>query len=611
MEDPAKARGFLRVRVLVNSENPLVLGCWLKMEVNRETWVEFRYERLQDFCYHCGRIDHINTECSFAANMGGAEGYGDWIKAPPVREFVEHVRPSRLGVGERRLVGMVRGSDRPELRLQRSIHNEAPSRKDTSGVTAGELGSHVRDKKKWRRGEKESIRFGFGMFSEADSGTPPVGDLEGFTGTLASTSRLCSSLLRHEVGGIKRGVEPSSMDLVPSPQKKTRGPNPDADRQVIQDGTMEVSDLAGGLSLWWGDSVEVQSLFSSKHIIDVILRKGGDSNWVRITRVYGTPYREDKAEFWEWMSSHFSPADIPWLFWGVEVLYNRPRYLETFMQVTNLWDLDFNGPAFTWHGMRHGHLVEERIDRALINGLWQDLWPNSLVTHGTVMGSDHCPLIIQTESESMRGRRAFKFEAFWAKEIDCDQVVRSCWNRQAPSEILVRWTKKINDCKSSLIRWSRNKFKKRGLLIQELLHQLQELQMDWRSNIEVIKQKTQLVDELRAQEESYWMQRSRVRWLRDGDANTKFFHNSTLQRRRRNQIIKIKDELGNWVEQPGRVRKLVEYHFIHTFTTGGARNWGSFLDCISPRVTEDMNLALFKPVSEDEIKTAIFKNGWS
>ncbi|KAM1989816.1 hypothetical protein ACFX15_031134 [Malus domestica] len=255
MEDPAKARGFLRVRVLVNSENPLVLRCWLKMEVNCETWVEFRYERLQDFCYHCGRIDHINTECSFAANIGGAEGYGDWIKAPPVREFVEHVRPSRLGVGERRLVGMVRGSDRPELRLQRLIHNEAPSRKDTSGVTAGELGSHVREKKKWRRFQRQDcpasqIQGGEGEHSirirdvsEADSGTPPVGDLEVFTGTLASTSRLCSSLLRHEVGGIKRGVEPSSMDLVPSPQKKTRWPNPDADRQVIQDGTMEVSDM--------------------------------------------------------------------------------------------------------------------------------------------------------------------------------------------------------------------------------------------------------------------------------------------------------------------------------------------------------------------------------
>ncbi|KAM2626797.1 hypothetical protein TB2_000341 [Malus domestica] len=312
---------------------------------------------------------------------------------------------------------------------------------------------------------------------------------------------------------------------------------------------------AGGLSLWWDDSVEVQTLFSSKNIIDVIMRNDGDGKWFRVTGVYGTPYREDKAEFWDWMSSYFSLSDIPWLcagdfnefLWdheksgGVEVLYNRPRYLENFMQATNLWDLDFNGPAFTWHGMRHGHWVEERIDRALINGLWQDLWPESLVTHGTVMGSDHCPLILKTNSESMRGRRVFKFEAFWAKENECDQVVRSCWNRQEPGEVLVRWTKKINDCKSSLIRWSQNKFKKRSQMIQELLLQLQELQRDWRSNCDVIKQKMQLVDDLRAQEESYWMQSFRVRWLREGDANTSFFHTSTLHRRRRNQIIKIKD----------------------------------------------------------------------
>ncbi|KAM1532558.1 hypothetical protein ACFX10_006565 [Malus domestica] len=341
---------------------------------------------------------------------------------------------------------------------------------------------------------------------------------------------------------------------------------------------------AGGLSLWWDDSVEVQILFSSQHIIDAILRKmcAGDFN--------------------EFLWDHEKSG-------GVEVLYNRPRYLEVFMQVTNLWDLDFNGLAFTWRGMRYGNLVEERIDRALINGLWQDRWPNSLVTHGTVLGSDHCLLIIQSDSESVRGRKAFKFEAFWAKEDECNQLVSSCWNRPDSGEILVMWVKKINDCKSSLLRWSHNKFKKRGHLIQELLNQLQELQRDWRSNIDVIKQKTQLVDELRAHEESYWMQQSRVKWLRDGDANTRFFHHSTLQRRRRNQIIKIKDELGNWVEQPCRVRKLVDDHFMQTFTFGGARNWGSLLDCISPMVTEDMNQALLKPVSEDEIKAAVFKMG--
>ncbi|CAN6563499.1 unnamed protein product [Malus baccata var. baccata] len=119
----------------------------------------------------------------------------------------------------------------------------------------------------------------------------------------------------------------------------------------------------------------------------------------------------------------------------------------------------------------------------------------------------------------------------------------------------------------------------------------------------------QLVDELRAQEESFWMQRSRVRWLREGDANTSFFHSSTLHRRRRNQIIKLKDEVGQWVEHPSRVREMVEDHFMQTFTSGGARLWGSLLDCISPRVTGDMNQMLLMPVTEDEIKSAIFKMG--
>ncbi|KAM1913439.1 hypothetical protein ACFX14_001383 [Malus domestica] len=96
---------------------------------------------------------------------------------------------------------MVRGGDRPELRLQRSIHSEIPSRKDTYGVTAGEHGSHVRDKKKWRKVQRHAcpasqIQGGEGGHSvriqdvsKANSGTPPDGAVEGFTGTLACNSR--------------------------------------------------------------------------------------------------------------------------------------------------------------------------------------------------------------------------------------------------------------------------------------------------------------------------------------------------------------------------------------------------------------------------------------
>lgn len=53
------ARGFLRVRIIVNTRNPLITGCWLLRKDDKDTWVEFRYERLQDFCYRCGRIGHV------------------------------------------------------------------------------------------------------------------------------------------------------------------------------------------------------------------------------------------------------------------------------------------------------------------------------------------------------------------------------------------------------------------------------------------------------------------------------------------------------------------------------------------------------------------------
>lgn len=117
LEDLAKARGFLRARLLVNTAHPLIKGCWLRRTSNRNTWAEFHYKRLQDFCYRCGRVDHVNTECTFEKTSGGDVGYGEWTKAPPVRDEIVIPRPSALEVGERRTAGTVRGGGPTTERL--------------------------------------------------------------------------------------------------------------------------------------------------------------------------------------------------------------------------------------------------------------------------------------------------------------------------------------------------------------------------------------------------------------------------------------------------------------------------------------------------------------
>ena len=69
----------------------------------------------------------------------------------------------------------------------------------------------------------------------------------------------------------------------------------------------------GGLNLRWDDSMEVEIIYSSKHITDARMREKGAQPWVRIIGVYGTSYISEKGEFWGWMNTHFTPSTIPWL----------------------------------------------------------------------------------------------------------------------------------------------------------------------------------------------------------------------------------------------------------------------------------------------------------
>ncbi|XP_058223598.1 uncharacterized protein LOC131333208 [Rhododendron vialii] len=80
VEDPdgrGKLNKFLRVRVWIDVTKPLKEGFFLK-RVNEDLWVKFRYERLSDYCYGCGRIGHTQNDCldsndSWKQQKGGAE----------------------------------------------------------------------------------------------------------------------------------------------------------------------------------------------------------------------------------------------------------------------------------------------------------------------------------------------------------------------------------------------------------------------------------------------------------------------------------------------------------------------------------------------------------
>lgn len=66
-------------------------------------------------------------------------------------------------------------------------------------------------------------------------------------------------------------------------------------------------------------------------------------------------------------------------------------------------------------------------------------------------------------------------------------------------------------------------------------------------------------EELIKNEECAWRQSSRILWLKEGDNNTKFFHNSANSHKRSNHIDQLEVE-GKTITEPDRVmRKLSSF----------------------------------------------------
>ncbi|GAU38725.1 hypothetical protein TSUD_396540 [Trifolium subterraneum] len=179
------------------------------------------------------------------------------------------------------------------------------------------------------------------------------------------------------------------------------------------------------------------------------------------------------------------------------------REFGEFISLMNLLDLPLLGRRFTWFQPNGGAV--SRLDRFLVSKGWLDAWGES-------------------------------------------------WGQETPMGWMAfMLTQKLKTLKGDLKRWNKEVFGDIELKI--------ELEIESIKNFDLKAEAGQLsLEDDRARklcQESMWkllrfketqiFQRSRSRWLQEGDANTNFFHNSVRQRRRRNLILALRVE-NRWVE---------------------------------------------------------------
>eukprot|EP00253_Pinus_taeda_P010926 PITA_10926 len=186
--------------------------------------------------------------------------------------------------------------------------------------------------------------------------------------------------------------------------------------------------------------------------------------------------------------------------------------------------------------------------------------------------------------------RPFRFEAFWLREPTLIGKIKEWWkgneNEIGGRNQMHTFQLRLKDLKGKIKKSNKEEFglaEEEGLLIKKL-------------------------EEGRQQEEIIWKQKSRVQWLKEGERNTRFFHEAMIQHKQQNIIFSLMDQQGSQLTQKEEMENLLVQNFKGLLTEPNIRrgdNINKIIQHIPNMVRRDQNLALLREISKAEVEEVI------
>ncbi|KAK3205584.1 hypothetical protein Dsin_019630 [Dipteronia sinensis] len=384
---------------------------------------------------------------------------------------------------------------------------------------------------------------------------------------------------------------------------------------------VEANGSAGGvITLWNEDVFGVKSCIHNDRCIILAGMLFSINTEVVFCNVYAANNEIERVELWKFILAAKLSLPGPWIIGGdFNTVFDQRerkrgigsvrsmRNFQLFADAANVIDLPLQGMEFTWSNNSENESWA-RLDRFLCDPIFFSWFPQ-LVQKGLGRSlSDHNPEILG-ELMVDWGPKPFRFLNVWLEDKNFMEGVRKKWvscSRGVSAGLILKHKIGAVRC---FMKAHANNCKSDGKVIKDLEEDLARIESNavaygWSAGLR--EQRSSCLVKLWKQvrlDEQKWRQVSRVKWLKEGDRNLKFFHIMSNVRRKANFLGDLFIS-GSFCKGPAQVREGVLSFFSGHFKkkVSCRPNWGGLQVSL---ISMEERLKLEVEFSEDEVWKAV------
>lgn len=395
------------------------------------------------------------------------------------------------------------------------------------------------------------------------------------------------------------------------------------------------TDADGRIIVIWKLPASVQVMHQSRQSMTCNIELPGAINFT-YSAIYAVNTREERSYLWEELVEVQQTLFLEnrnWIIGGdlnqiihydehsslsVDHLTADMIELRDHLLLLGMDDLRYQGSSHTWTNNQPEAPITKKLDRALVNNLWITSFPNSVATFLPQEFSDHTPCLINLSCPlPSSGTKPFKFLNFLSKHPTFLTVVETAWsesgNRASDLSSLGFKLKKLKRALKTLNKETFSDIQKRVAITNSLLKIVQE-QAVADPSYDSFQRERDMHSKwtyLRGVEESFFRQKSRVNWLKEGDQNTTFFYRVATSRNSYNSIRSLSSSGGLPTSDPVEMSEIAVSHFKQILAPEDLPRYQPslqwFLELHDFRCTASQKGLLSSLPSEAEISKTIFK----